>query len=39
MSDITEIAYCSNCDAEREVRSTVPWQDDLCTHCGANIDR
>ena len=31
-------AYCPTCDAEREIRKTVPWQADLCTVCGSDID-
>ncbi len=36
--DITRTDYCPHCDAERAIRITVPWQADLCTHCGENID-
>ncbi len=31
------IAYCPDCEEEQEIRSTVPWQPDICTVCGANI--
>jgi len=34
----TKTAYCPNCDTEREVRITVPWQADLCLQCGENVD-
>ncbi len=30
--------YCPNCDAERPVRRTVPWQSDLCAECGGDIE-
>ncbi|WP_255291465.1 hypothetical protein [Natrinema sp. CBA1119] len=34
----TKTTYCPNCDADREVRITVPWQDDFCLECGENVD-
>jgi len=34
----TKEAYCSNCETEREVRITVPWQEDLCLHCGNAVE-
>ncbi len=34
---ITKTVHCSNCDAIRAVRITVPWQDDICTHCGQTV--
>jgi len=36
-SDKTRTAYCPRCNAEREIRATVPWQTDLCTACGEDI--
>ncbi|GAD52146.1 hypothetical protein MBEHAL_0906 [Halarchaeum acidiphilum MH1-52-1] len=29
----TRSGYCPRCDAERTIRVTVPWQDDICTEC------
>ncbi len=34
----TRTTYCSNCGAEREVRITVPWQDDICLGCGGSVE-
>ena len=34
----TKTAYCSNCETERTVRITVPWQTDICLECGENVD-
>lgn len=31
-------AYCPTCDEDRPIKRTVPWQSDLCTVCGADID-
>ncbi|WP_161607588.1 hypothetical protein [Natronorubrum bangense] len=31
-------AHCPTCDAEQEIRKTVPWQANLCTVCGSDID-
>ncbi|WP_435552662.1 hypothetical protein [Natrinema sp. CGMCC1.2065] len=33
-----ETRHCHHCGTEREVQITVPWQDDLCTHCGRAVD-
>lgn len=27
--------YCHQCDADREILLTVPWQDNSCTQCGS----
>jgi ribosomal protein L40E len=27
--------YCHQCDAEREILLTVPWQDNSCRRCGS----
>ena len=31
-------AYCPTCDTEQGIQTTVPWQPDLCTVCGTDID-
>lgn len=33
----TETRYCENCGEERTVAKTMPWQDDICKSCGANV--
>lgn len=35
---VTYEAYCENCEEDRSVMRTVPWQDDSCMECGAAID-
>ncbi|WP_256547922.1 hypothetical protein [Halovivax gelatinilyticus] len=36
MGDLT--AYCPQCDGEEPIRKTVPWQPNLCTTCGSDIE-
>ena len=29
---------CPECGEETTVKRTVPWQPDICTACGADVD-
>jgi glycerol-3-phosphate dehydrogenase len=31
----TVTGYCHQCETEREILLTVPWQDDTCKRCGS----
>lgn len=39
MGENTEnVAYCPTCDTEQVIQTTVPWQPNLCTVCGTDIE-
>ncbi|WP_256547921.1 hypothetical protein [Halovivax gelatinilyticus] len=33
-----QLAFCPQCNEERPIRTTVPWQADFCVDCGTDID-
>ncbi len=34
----TQMGYCEQCEADREIRFTVAWQPNFCAVCGAEMD-